>query len=164
MKNREQLVVREATRDDVPLLLEFIRALADYEKLSNDVIATEALVENHLFGPDPKAKALFGYAGTEPVCFAVYFYNFSTFLGRPGLYLEDLFVKPSRRGRGYGKAMLRHLAKTARDNDCGRFEWAVLDWNEPAIQFYRGLGAIPMSDWTIFRVDGHALNGLAGSD
>jgi len=164
MKESGQLNIRKATRDDVPLLMEFIRELSDYEKMSDEVQTTEALLDKNLFGSDPKAAALIGYLNSEPVCFAVYFFNFSTFLAKPGLYLEDLFVKPVFRGRGFGKAMLSHLAKIAVKNDCGRFEWAVLDWNKPAIQFYRRLGAKPMYEWTIFRLTGHDLDHLGGKD
>jgi len=123
---------------------------------------TEEILRQSLFGPRPAAEVLLGYTGDQPVAFAVFFHNFSTFLGRPGLYLEDLFVIPEMRGRGFGKAMLVELARIARERNCGRFEWAVLDWNKPAIDFYRALGAVAMDEWTTFRVTGDALKRLAG--
>ena len=138
-----------------------IRDLATYERAPNDVIATEEGLREVLFGAEPSAKVILIFEGNEPVGFAVYFFNFSTWLGRPGLYLEDLFVKPETRGRGYGRVLLIHLAKIARDHGCGRMEWAVLNWNEPAIQFYRKLGAIPLEDWTVFRLTQNGINRLA---
>jgi len=154
--------IRQATENDVPVLLSFIRQLAEYERMSNEAVLTEEILRQSLFGPRPAAEALLGYLGDEPVAFAVFFHNFSTFLGRPGMYLEDLFVVPEMRGKGFGKAMLVELAKIARERKCGRFEWAVLDWNEPAIKFYKSLGAVAMDEWTIFRVTGKALDRLAG--
>jgi GNAT superfamily N-acetyltransferase len=154
--------IRQATEKDVPLLLWFIRQLAEYERMSNEAVLTEEILRHSLFGPHPVAEALLGHLGDQPVAFAVFFYNFSTFLGRPGMYLEDLFVVPEMRGKGFGRAMLVELAKIAREQKCGRFEWAVLDWNESAINFYKSLGAIPMDEWTIFRVTGEALDRLAG--
>ena len=153
--------IRPATERDVPVIVSFIRQLADYERLSHEAVMTEDTIRQSLFGARPAAEVLLGYSEGEPVAFAVFFHNFSTFLGRPGLYLEDLFVVPEMRGRGFGRAMLVELARTARDRKCGRFEWAVLDWNESAIQFYKNLGAAPMSEWTIFRVTGDALKRLA---
>lgn len=153
--------IRPAERADIPLLLDFIRELAEYERLADEVSATEDVLERTLFGEPTYAEALLGYAGETPVGFAIFFHNFSTFLGKPGLYLEDLYVKPDHRGNGYGRAMLRHLAQLAVERDCGRFEWAVLDWNVSAIQFYRCLGARPMEDWLIYRLDGDALQALA---
>ena len=153
--------IRPATERDVPVIISFIRQLADYERLSHEAVMTEDTIRQSLFGPRPAAEVLLGYCEGEPVAFAVFFHNFSTFLGRPGLYLEDLFVIPEVRGRGFGRAMLVELARIARDRKCGRFEWAVLDWNESAIQFYKNLGAAPMSEWTIFRVTGDALERLA---
>jgi GNAT superfamily N-acetyltransferase len=149
--------IRQATEADVPLILRFIRALAEYEKLSHKVVATEESLRRTLFGNPRFAEVILGYEGGEPVGFALFFHNYSTFLGRPGIYLEDLFVDPDRRGRGYGKALLAHLARLARDRDCGRLEWAVLDWNAPSIQFYKSLGAVPLDDWIIFRLTGEAL-------
>jgi GNAT superfamily N-acetyltransferase len=155
--------IRQATEQDVPLILSFIRQLAEYELLSHEAVVNEKTLRESLFGPRRYAEVLLGYAGEEPVAFAVFFHNFSTFLGRPGLYLEDLFVIPEMRGKGFGRTMLVELAKIARERNCGRFEWAVLDWNQPAIQFYKNLGAIPMDEWTIFRVTGEALGRLSDS-
>ena len=156
------LTIRPATVDDVPLVLDFIRALAKYERLPHECVATEALLRESLFGARPYAEVLLGYAGDEPVAFALFFHNYSTFLARPGIYLEDLFVRPHARGRGHGREMLAHLARLARARRCGRLEWSVLDWNEDAIRFYRSLGAAPMDEWTVFRVTGAALERLAG--
>ena len=150
-----------ATEADVPVLLAFIRKLAEYEKLTDQVSATEEHVRAALFGPGRVAEALLAYLDDEPVAFAVFFHNFSTFLGRPGIYLEDLFVDPPHRGKGIGKALLIELARLAQARNCGRLEWAVLDWNESAIEFYRSLGAVPMDDWTVFRLTGDALARLA---
>jgi GNAT superfamily N-acetyltransferase len=155
--------IRDATISDVPIILQLIRDLATYERAPNDVVATEQGLREVLFGDAPSAKVVIIFEGEEAVGFAVYFFNFSTWLGRPGLYLEDLFVKPETRGRGYGRALLIHLAKIARDRGCGRMEWAVLDWNEPAIRFYRKLGAIPQEDWTVFRLTRDEINRLAES-
>ncbi|MBW8862637.1 MAG: GNAT family N-acetyltransferase [Acidobacteria bacterium] len=157
------LRIERATERDVPLILRLIKALAEYERMSDEVIATEDGLRRTLFGPHPAAEVVVGYAGDEPAGFALLFHNYSTFLGKPGLYLEDLFVVPTFRGRGYGKALLVHLAKLAVERDCGRFEWSVLDWNDPAIGFYKKLGATPMDGWTIFRVTGDALRELAAS-
>jgi GNAT superfamily N-acetyltransferase len=150
-----------ARREDIPLVLSFIRDLAEYEKMADHVVATEATLSEELFGAHPIAEVLLGYEGSTPVGFAVFFHNFSTFVGRRGLYLEDLFVHPEHRGKGYGRAFLVELARIAVARGCGRFEWAVLDWNEPAIGFYKKLGARPQEDWTVFRVDGAALGELA---
>ena len=160
---RQTAKIRDATISDVPIILHLIRDLATYERAPNDVVATEQGLREVLFGPDPSAKVVLIFEGEEAIGFAVYFFNFSTWLGRPGLYLEDLFVKPETRGRGYGRALLVHLAKIARDHGCGRMEWAVLDWNEPAIQFYRKLGATPLEDWTVFRLTQDGINRLAES-
>jgi GNAT superfamily N-acetyltransferase len=157
----ETLRIERATPRDVPLILQLINALAEYERMSNDVVATEDSLRETLFGAHPSAEVVIGYAGDEPAGFALFFHNYSTFLGKPGLYLEDLFVVPAYRGRGYGKALLQHLATLAVERGCGRFEWSVLDWNEPAIGFYKKLGAKPMDAWTIFRVTGDALQDLA---
>ena len=145
----------------MPVILSFIRQLAEYERLSHEAVMTEEILRESLFGPRPYAEVLLGYADDAPVTFAVFFHNFSTFLGRPGLYLEDLFVIPEMRGRGFGRAMLVELARIARERKCGRFEWSVLDWNEPAIGFYRKLGAVPMDEWTVFRMTGKSLLDLA---
>jgi GNAT superfamily N-acetyltransferase len=154
-------LIRQATEQDVPLIFSFIRGLAEYERLSHEVVATEEILRQSLFGPRPVAEVLLGFADEKPVAFAVFFHNFSTFLGRPGLYLEDLFVIPEMRGQGFGKAMLVELARIARQRDCGRFEWSVLDWNDTAVGFYKKLGAVLMQDWRIMRVTGQALERLA---
>jgi GNAT superfamily N-acetyltransferase len=150
-----------ATEHDVPLVLSFIRKLAEYEKLSHQVVATEDLLREGLFGPRPVAEVVLAYLDSQPVGFALFFHNFSTFVGRPGIYLEDLFVEPAQRGRGVGKALLAHVANLAVARGCGRFEWAVLDWNTPAIDFYKSLGAVPLDDWTLFRLTGEALHRIA---
>jgi GNAT superfamily N-acetyltransferase len=158
------ITIRPATVQDVPLILQFIKALAEYEKLTHDVIATEPKLRGALFGPRPEAEVVIAFADGEPAGFALFFHNFSTFVGRHGLYLEDLFVKPEWRGHGIGKRLLIHLARLAVERECGRFEWSVLDWNEPAIGFYRSLGARPLDDWIVFRVTGEALHQLAGAE
>ncbi len=150
-------MIREATPEDVPAICNLIRALAEYEKLSHEVVLQEEEVRQHLFGPKPFAEVLLYEEETQVVGFALYFHNYSTFLGKPGIYLEDLFVKPEFRGKGYGKALLLKLAQIAVERGCGRLEWSVLDWNEPAIQFYKKLGAVPMDEWTVFRLTGDAL-------
>lgn len=150
-----------ATVGDVPVILSFIRQLAEYEKLSDAVTATEEVLRETLFGPRAVAEVLIGRLDTSPVGFALFFHNFSTFLGRPGIYLEDLFVIPEMRGRGFGRALLAELARLAVERECGRLEWSVLDWNEPAIRFYKNLGAVPMDEWTTFRVTGDNLKRLA---
>ena len=150
-----------ATEDDVPLVLRLIKGLAEYERMSPDVVATEEGLRDALFGSRPAAEVVIGYEEEVPVGFALFFQNFSTFQGRPGLYLEDLFVVPDRRGRGYGRRLLRHLARIAVDRNYRRIEWTVLDWNEPAIRFYKSLGARPMDDWTLFRLTGEALGQMA---
>ena len=151
----------KASEEDIPLILTFIRRLAEYERLSSEVVVTEELLRESLFGNRPAAEVILGHYKDKPAGFAVFFQNFSTFRGRPGLYLEDLFVVPEMRGKGFGRAMLVYLAKLARERKCGRFEWSVLDWNESAIRFYRNLGAVPMNDWTVFRLTGEALERLA---
>ena len=163
------LAIRVAVEADTHLILSFIRDLGEYERLGHEVVATEAALRQALFGPRPGAEVVIAEfvpdAGAEPprepVGFALFFHNFSTFLGRPGLYLEDLFVRPDARGRGVGQALLRYLARLAVDRGCGRFEWSVLDWNESAIRFYRSLGAQPLEEWTVMRVTGDALERLA---
>jgi GNAT superfamily N-acetyltransferase len=156
----EGLRIVPATERDVAVILGFIRKLAEYEKLSHQVAATEELLRDSLFGGRRVAEVLIAYLANEPAGFALFFHNFSTFLGRPGIYLEDLFVEPAQRGKGIGKALLIAVAKIARERNCGRLEWAVLDWNRPAIDFYRGLGAVPLDDWTLFRVTGEVLDNL----
>jgi GNAT superfamily N-acetyltransferase len=155
--------LRFADPSDVSLILTFIKELAEYERLLHEVTATEEILHETLFGPRRIAEVILGYYEKKPVGFAIFFHNYSTFLGRPGLYLEDLFVKPEMRSEGFGKVMLSYLAKLAKERGCGRFEWWVLDWNEPAIGFYKKLGALPMSDWTVYRVTGEALDKLAAT-
>ena len=152
VKTPENFEIRAAKVEDVPIILELIRDLATYERAPGEVTATEEQLVDVLFGERPVAEVLLAFEEESPVGFAVYFYNFSTWLARPGLYLEDLFVKPEERGKGYGRALLVELAKIARDRGCGRMEWAVLNWNEPAIKFYQALGARPMNEWTVFRL------------
>jgi GNAT superfamily N-acetyltransferase len=155
------LVIRPATARDLPLIAELIRALAEYEKLADEVRFDEAVLGERLFGPRPYAEVLIGEIDGEAMGFALFFHNFSTFEGRPGVYLEDLFVRPAARGKGLGKAFLVKLAQIAVERDCARLEWWVLDWNEPAIGFYESLGARAMDEWTVMRVDGPALASLA---
>jgi GNAT superfamily N-acetyltransferase len=155
--------IRTARLADVPTILQLIRDLAMYERAPDEVTATEEQLVDVLFGEKPAAEVLLAFENETPVGFAVFFHNFSTWLGRPGLYLEDLFVKPEKRGKGYGHALLIDLAKIARDRGCGRMEWAVLDWNDPAIQFYHKLGAKPMNEWTVFRLTRDGIARLANS-
>jgi len=155
------LLVRSATEEDVPLILDLIRELAAYERLSHEVVATERGLRGWLFGERPVAEVLIGELEGHPVAFALFFHNFSTFLGKPGIYLEDLYVRPRFRGRGMGKAMIVRLARLAMERGCGRLEWSVLDWNEPSIGFYESLGAVAMRGWTLHRLTGEALDGLA---
>jgi GNAT superfamily N-acetyltransferase len=157
----QTFTIASATERDVPTILQMIRALAEYEKLSHAVTATEDRLRRTLFGPNPAAEVLMAHAGTQPAGFALFFHNYSTFLGQRGVYLEDLFVVPEWRGHGLGRQLLSRLAAIAIERDCGRLEWSVLDWNAPAIGFYRKLGAVPMDDWTIFRVTGESLQRLA---
>jgi GNAT superfamily N-acetyltransferase len=157
----QDFLIRPATRADVPLILAFIRELAAYERLSPQVVATEEILAASLFDGHPAAEVLLAHCGEAPAGFAAYFHNFSTFLGRWGLYLEDLYVKPDFRGRGCGEALLRRVAQVACARGCGRLEWAALDWNQTAIRFYGKLGAVALNDWTIFRVTGAALERLA---
>lgn len=158
---KKNFEIRPATAADIPVILELIRALATYERAPSDVTATEEGLTEVLFGQKAAAEVLLAFENKIAVGFAVFFHNFSTWLGRPGLYLEDLFVRPEDRGKGYGRALLIDLAKIARDRGCGRMEWAVLDWNEPAIQFYRKLGAKPMDEWTVFRLTRDGIAKLA---
>jgi GNAT superfamily N-acetyltransferase len=157
----DEIRILPGRAENVSTILALIRALAEYERLSDHVVATEAGLTRWLFGDRPAAEVVIAWAGDEPVGFALFFHNFSTFLGRPGLYLEDLFVKPEWRGRGVGRRLLSHLAAIAMERGCGRFEWAVLDWNEPAIAFYRRMGAVVLEDWRVCRVTGEALATLA---
>ena len=157
------LSIRPATRADLPLIAALIRELADYEKLADEVRFDEAVLGDHLFGPRPMAEVIIGEVDGVAQGFALFFHNFSTFEGRPGIYLEDLFVRPAARGGGLGKALLAHLAKLAMERGCARLEWWVLDWNEPAIGFYRKLGARPMDEWTTMRLDGEALAQLGAT-
>jgi GNAT superfamily N-acetyltransferase len=154
--------IRTANESDVVLILGFIRDLARYEKLEDRVVATEESLRSTLFGNPRFAEVLIAEEDESPAGFALFFHNYSTFLGRPGIYLEDLFVNPDRRGRGYGKAFFRYLARIAKERDCGRVEWAVLNWNTPAIDFYNSLGAVPLEDWIVFRLIGEPLEQLAG--
>lgn len=153
--------IRFASEKDVGLILEFIKQLAAFEELLHEVTATEELLHEHLFGKNPKAEVIIGTFEGEPVGFALFFHNFSTFLGKPGIYLEDLFVKPEYRSKGFGKLLLSYLAELAVIRKCGRLEWSVLDWNKRAISFYKHLDAEPMNEWTVFRVSGSSLNELA---
>lgn len=155
------LRIEPVTEDDVPLVLKLVKKLAEYERLSHEVIATEEDFRKALFGTDRVAEALLAFLGAEPVGFALYFSTFSTFVGRPGIYLEDIFVEPEHRGQGIGAALLARIAKIACDRNCGRLEWSVLTWNEPAIGFYERLGAQRMEDWRVFRLGGAALRELA---
>ena len=165
----EEVTFRKAVREDVPLILEFIKGLAEYEKMSDEVVATEEILDEWLFDKE-KAEVIFAIAEGEEVGFALFFHNFSTFLGRAGIYLEDLFVKPKYRGNGYGKAILKRLAQIAVERGCGRLEWSCLDWNQPSIDFYLSLGATPMSGWTGYRLTGETLanidvyNGIRGRE
>ncbi|MEE9393910.1 MAG: GNAT family N-acetyltransferase [Planctomycetota bacterium] len=158
-----EVEIREAGVEDAALILRFITDLARYEKAEHEVSASLAEIEHSLFGPKATAKALvFGIAG-EAIGYAVYFFNYSTWLGKPGLYLEDLYVSPEHRGKGTGRSVLQHLAKIAVVSGCGRFEWSVLDWNEPAIRFYKSLGAEPQAEWVAYRLDGTALTEFASA-
>jgi len=159
--NTPDLRIAPATEREVPLILTLIKALADYERLADQVTADEASLHGSFFGPTPSAEVVIARVGTEPVGFAVWFHNYSTFLGRRGLYLEDLFVLPEWRGRGIGRRLLAYLARVAVARNCGRMEWSVLDWNEPAIRFYRSLGAGPMEEWKVCRLVGDGLTRLA---
>jgi len=162
MSDAKDLSLKMATEEDVPLILSFIKGLAEYERLADAVIATEDGLRQTLFGPRPYAECVIARWQGQPAGFALFFHNYSTFLGRPGIYLEDLFVKPEVRGKGVGRALLQFLARLAQERNCGRLEWSVLDWNDSAIGFYKSLGAIPLDEWTIFRVKDEALSRLAG--
>jgi GNAT superfamily N-acetyltransferase len=158
-----EVCIRPATPDDVPLILTFIRELATYEKLAHEVVANERDMQAALFGERPVIETVIASLDGEPVGYALFFPTFSTFLGKPGLYLEDLYVRPDARGFGVGRNLLEHLARIAVERGWGRFEWSVLDWNEPSIAFYKKMGAKPMDEWTIFRITGQALQKLAGN-
>ena len=160
MDMRDKLTFRNAERRDTALILRFIKELADYEKMLDEVVADEVTLEEWLFDKQ-KAEVIFAVVDGTEIGFALYFHNFSTFLGRAGIYLEDLYVRPEYRGMGYGKAILKKLASTAVERGCGRLEWWCLDWNKPSIDFYLSLGAEPMSDWTVYRIAGDTLNQLA---
>ena len=155
--------IRAATAADAPVLLSFIKQLAAYEKLSHEVVATEAAIRETLFGARRVAEVAIGYFDEKPVGFVLFFHNYSTFLAQPGLYIEDLFVDENYRRRGFGRALLLHVARLAQERQCGRLEWSVLDWNQPALEFYKKLGAVAMSDWTVYRVTGENLTRLANS-
>jgi GNAT superfamily N-acetyltransferase len=160
--NSPPCTIRFARPDDAPTILSLIKALAEYERLAHEVVATEEAVREHVFGPSPFCEVLMADVDGRSVGFALFFHNYSTFLARPGIYLEDLFVIPEERGRGYGKALLAALARLAVERGCGRLEWSVLDWNEPSINFYRALGAVPKDEWIIYRLTGDALKKLGG--
>ena len=159
----DELTLRNATEKDVPLILQFIRDLAEYERLAHACVATEESVRETLFGARPYAEVVIAEQGGQPAGFALFFHNYSTFLARPGIYLEDLYVRPELRGHGIGKALLARLASLAAERKCGRLEWAVLNWNESAIRFYRSLGAEPQTEWTVYRLTGEALERLASA-
>lgn len=163
MNKKHHLTFRFAERKDVSLILQFIKELADYEKLLHEVVATEELLEQWIFDKE-KAEVIFAMVDEEEVGFALFFHNFSTFLGRAGIYLEDLYVKPEYRGNGYGKAILKQLAKIAVERGCGRLEWWCLDWNEPSIDFYYSLGAEAMDEWTVYRIDGEKLQEMGAGE
>jgi len=154
------ITIRPAREDEVPLVLQFVRELAEYEHLLHEAVASEERVRRDLFGPRPYAEVVFACLDDEPVGFALFFHNYSTFIGNPGIYLEDLFVRPNVRGKGLGKALLKWLAAEAIRRDCGRLEWAVLDWNEPSIRFYKSLGGKAMDEWNVYRLTGDALRKL----
>ena len=159
--DNKHFTIRNAEKKDVPVILYFINKLAEYERLSHEVVATRADLERYLFGDEKVAEVLIGYEEDQPVGFALFFHNFSTFLGKPGIYLEDLFVLEEHRGKGYGTKLLASLAAIAMERDCGRLEWAVLDWNEPSIEFYKSLGARLMNEWIVNRMTGERLIELA---
>jgi GNAT superfamily N-acetyltransferase len=156
------LDIRPATTGQVRLVLDFIMEMAEYEKLTHELVTDEHILRENLFGKNRSAEAVIGYCNEKPVGYAIYFYNFSSFTGRPGLYIEDIYVKAEHRGKGFGRELLLYLARLARDKKCGRMEWAVLTWNEPAINFYKKMGAVSMDEWRIFRLSGESLKKLAG--
>jgi GNAT superfamily N-acetyltransferase len=158
-----QAHLRPATIEDVPLILQFIRELAEYEKMLADVVTTEDMLRESLFGHRPAAEVILCFEGGKAAGFALFFHNFSTFRGRPGIYLEDLFVRPEYRGKGYGKMLLQALARLCVERNCARLEWSVLDWNTPSIEFYKSLGAVTMDEWTVFRLTGDRLEAMGRS-
>jgi len=160
MQANPDIRISKAAQSDLPVILSFIKQLAEYEKLSDKVSADEEILRENLFGHQPYAKVLIAWYNNKPAGIAIYFFNFSTFLGKPGLYLEDLFVNPDLRGLGIGKALFLRLAAIAKELDCGRFEWSVLNWNTPAIDFYKSMGAVPMDEWTVFRLDEQGIEKL----
>lgn len=159
----QDLFIRQAQEEDVPLLLDFIKQLADYEKLSHVVVADAESLRRTLFGEIAFAEVILADYQNQSVGFALFFHTYSTFLGKPGIYLEDLFVVPAMRGKGIGRQLLKYLARLTKERNCGRLEWSVLDWNKPAIEFYKNMGAVPMEQWTVFRLTGKALERLSGS-
>lgn len=161
MTNAPGFQIKSAIESDVPVILSFVKRLARYERLSHEVVATEELLRETLFGSRQTAEVAIGYFEGKPVGFVLFFHNYSTFLGKPGLYIEDLYVDEAYRRRGYGRALLLYVARLAKERGCGRLEWSVLDWNQPAIDFYKKLGASSMSDWTVFRITGKSLDELA---
>jgi GNAT superfamily N-acetyltransferase len=160
--NTPRFEIKPATESDVPIIFGFIKKLAAYERLSHEMVATEELLRRTLFGSRRTAEVAIGYEATKPVGFVLFFHNYSTFLARPGLYIEDLFIEEDYRRRGYGRALLLYVARLAKERGCGRLEWSVLDWNQPAIDFYKKLGAVPLNEWTVFRVTRQGLDKLAG--
>ena len=162
MSNSSHFTIRPAAVADAPLILSLIKELAEYERLAQEVVATEEDIRKSLFGERPFAEALIGEYQKNPISFALFFYNFSTFKGKPGIYLEDLYVKPAYRGMGFGRRMLVHIARLAKERNCARFEWSVLNWNEPAIRTYEKLNAKPMKEWILYRLNGEALDSLSG--
>lgn len=162
MSSSESLRIEPATERDIPLILEFVRGLAEYEGHLDRVEATEDRLRNSLFGAKPAAQVVFAYDNDTPVGYAVFFYTYASFIALPGVYLEDLFVKPEARGKGVGRELLRYLARLAKEQSCSRIEWAVLNWNESAIGFYKRLGAVPMDEWDVYRLSGTELDRLAG--
>lgn len=160
----KEISIRFAKEQDVELIFSLIKELADFERLLHEVVATPEVLKKSLFGPRANAEVILAYYQDVPVGFALFFHNFSTFLGKNGIYIEDLYVKPNMRGKGLGQKMLKFIAKLAKERDCGRVEWWVLDWNHEAIQFYKKIGAIPMDEWTVFRLTGDVLEKIASSD
>ncbi|MBF0287911.1 MAG: GNAT family N-acetyltransferase [SAR324 cluster bacterium] len=161
MPTTSEVIIKKATENDISLVLSFIKALAEYEQLSHEVVATQETLHNSLFGKNAVAEAIFAYYQEQPAGFAVFFHNFSTFLGRPGIYLEDIYVYPEFRNKKIGRTLLAYMARRAKKRKCGRLEWTALNWNQSAIQFYKNLGATPMQEWTTFRLTGEDLEQLA---
>ena len=161
LSTASNFIIRPATEADAPIIYSLIKELAEYERLTHEVVASESDIRKTLFGERPFAETLIGEYNGLPISFALFFHNFSTFLGKPGIYLEDLYVQPEHRGKGFGRKMLAHIAALAKARNCGRFEWSVLNWNTPAIRTYEKLEAIPMKEWTLYRLSGEALNKLA---